>query len=319
MSAPSSLLDHIVIGKESTYNTAVIPSIQLPVAREGGISTEVSAEEKSELRSTMAKHNAVVFGPRNHTGSYKMDLFQELSGHVFLSALGEVTSGLVGGESAVYEHDFTETITKPSYTIEQKLGALTNRFSGGIFNTFKISAEAGTPTVVLDFDALAKSVASSTPLTPSTPTTTRFKYVEATVSIAGTAFDTTTKIEIEHNSGVSMTPALNNTHDQYGYVVDGSEVQITLELMLDATTASKYQVMLDGTDQRIDLDLLGGATIGTASNGALNIGVPNAKITAGETTQVGEGVALLPLTIRAYSETGSVYDTFKLINETSSY
>lgn len=315
----SSLLDHVVIGKETTFKTAVVPSIQLPVAREGGISTEISVEEKSELRSVQAKHNAVLPGSRVHAGSFKMDLFKELAGHIFLSALGSVTSGVVGGETIVYEHDFTEATTKPSYTVEQKLGALTRRFAGTIFNTFKIIAEAGSPSVMLEFEAIASANDTASPVTPSAPVSKRFLFDNVALSIASTLFDQATKVEIEHISGASIINTLNASKDPSIQVCDGSEVQITAEFILDSALASKYQEMLNDTEQRVDLVLTGSETIGTGSNPKLELGMATAKITAGETTQVGEGAALLPITIRAYSETGSVYDVFKLTNLTTTY
>lgn len=315
----SSLLDHVIIGKESTYNTAVVPSVQIPVAREGGITTDPSAESKSELRSTQAQTNVILQGVRKNEGSYKMDLFHELAGYVFLSALGSVTSAVKGGESVVYEHDFAEALTKQSYTIEQKFGSLTRRFSGAVFNVFKLIAEAGQAGISLETEVLAAANVSASPVTPVAPTSGRFVFDNLSIQIASVVFDQITKIELEHNSGLALIPTLNGSKDADTLVNNGSVVKINIEAILDSSVAAKYQEMLDNTTQRIDLDVVGSETIGTASNPTLNVGLPNCKIITGELAQVGEGAALLPITLESYSETGSHYDEFKLTNLTASY
>lgn len=310
--------NHLVIGKESTYGTAVTPAITIPVLPEGGMTTDPQRQFLQHMRSQLAKYFTAVNGANMHAGDYKADFLFDVIGHIFRSAIGDPSSALAGGESIVYEHDFTEAVTKPSYTAEQKIGALTRRFAGVIFPSFKIVADPGNPAIQIEFTALGQSNASASPVTPSPSTEKVFSFEHAAVSIDSSAVNEVRKIELEFKNNGEMVPTLRTSRDPYGFVIGGSELDITMELLLESSMVDEYVDFINNTDKRIDFDLTG-PSIGTASNYGLNVGVPKVKYKTGEPTYIDQGSVLLPITGSAVSESGSLFDEFKLTNLESDY
>ena len=313
-----NILNHLIIGKESTFNTAVVPSILLPIKAEGGVNTDPKAEPQSDMRGFQGKHTAIVQGAREHSGSYKMDLMRSEAGHVFLGALGDVSSAVEGGETIVYKHSFSEALAKPSYTAEQKIGDMVRRFSGLTFTGFKIMADPGTPVVQLEIPAIAGGQASASAITPSSTTPTRFTFDQVDVKIGTVSKCGVVKLEAEYKNNAAARHTLCQTKDPGAIVSAGGEFDVTLELLLDAAGVTEYEKMLANEALPLDIVLTGEA-IGTASNYKLEIGIPLNKYISGEATYSDDGSAIIPMALKAYTETGSLFDTFDLTNLTTSY
>lgn len=310
--------NHLVIGKETTFGTAVTPAVTIPVLPEGGMTTDPQRAFLQHMRSQLAKYFTAVNGANVHAGDYKADFLFDVIGHIFRSAIGDPTSALASGESIVYEHDFTEAVTKPSYTAEQKIGALTRRFAGVIFPSFKIVIEPGNPAIQVEFTAIGQSNATATPVTPSPSTQKVFTFEHAAISIDNTAVNEVRKIEIEYKNNGEMIPTIRSSRDPYGFVIGGSELDITLELLLESGQVDEYTDFINNTAKRIDVDLTG-PSVGVASNYALNVGVPLVHYKTGEATFIDQGAVILPITASAVSESGSIFDQFKLTNLESDY
>ena len=315
----TNVLNHLVIGKESTFNTAVTPAVTLPIKPEGGIVTDPKAEPVRDLRAQVARYNDVLQGAAEHSGSFKMDLTTDTVGHVLLGALGAVTSAVKSGETNVYEHTFSESTDLPSYTYEQKIAEEVRRYAGAVVSGFKIAAEAGSAAVSLDFEVIAASLdRSSSPVTPAPVNENRFAFSDVQVEIDGSYNCKVVKAELEYKNNAEAIHTLCATKDPKYILHSGSELDITLDILVDATGKAELTKLLDGTAVRLDLTFTG-ASVGSSSNYKLEIGVPTGKYVTGEIANSEDTAAIVTLAYKAYSQTGPLFDTFKLTNITSSY
>lgn len=314
----SNVQNHLVISPEATYGTPVTPANTLPVRAGGGLITNPTRTDTDQMRAELQKNYQLVDGVREHAGQFTSDFVFDMIGHIFKSALGGVSSATKGGESIVYEHDFSESATKIGYTVEQHIGALTRRFAGVLFPNFKIVIDPANPAITVEFGAIGKANATASPVTPAPTSQGVFVFDHAVGSIASSANSNIRKIELEYMNGAQMIATLNASKDPHGYVINKSMLNLTLELVLESAEVSEYTAMIDGTVQRFDLDLTGPA-IGTASNHALNIGIPRMAYITGEPTFIGEGAAILPITAKGLADSAAYFDEFTLTNLKANY
>lgn len=316
MNAP--ILNHLVIGKETTFNTPVVPSIAFPIERDGGLTTNPQRQYLELLRAQLAKFYGAVDGARTHSGNYKTQLLHDVIGHVLLSSLGGVSSAVKSGESIVYEHEFTEGASKKSYTVEQKLGDIVRRYSGVFFPSFKIVAEPN-GAINMEFAAIGAGNNSASPVTPGYTDELPFTFDEIAIDIDTVAITSgVRKLELEYKNNAESIHSLGSK-DPRNHVIGGSEIDLTMELILDATMADEYVDMLNNADKGLDLTITGAATIGTASNNKLELSIPELKYTTGEITFADDGVVILPIVASAISTSGSLFDLVRLTNLIASY
>lgn len=314
----SNVLNHLVIGPESTYGTPVTPSVTIPVRPGGGIVTNPTRSKTQQMRAELQDAYQTVDGVAEHSGQFTSDFLYDVIGHIFKSALGAPSSAAKGGESVVYEHTFTESATKIGYTAEQHIGALTRRFAGVIFPRFKIIIDPANPAITVEFDAKGKSNATASPVTPAPSNSGIFAFDHAAISIASSLNSNIRKVELEYNNGAQMIATLAASKDPHGFVLNKSMLNLTMEVVLESSEVSEYTALLDGTIQRFDLDLTG-ASIGNSSNQALNIGVPRMQYMTGEPTYLPDGVAILPIVATGLSSSAAFFDQFLLTNLEANY
>ncbi len=117
----SGLQNHIGIGKETAYGTAVAPTVFLPINESDGIQINKDIQFVESIKAGVAGKNKFAYtGKVEYSGGFESDAYPQFTGHLLRSALGQVSSALESGETTVYKHTFTESLSKPSYTIEQK-------------------------------------------------------------------------------------------------------------------------------------------------------------------------------------------------------
>lgn len=316
MNAPH--LNHLVIGKETTFNTAVVPATAVPVEMDGGLVSNPQRQYIELLRSQLAKYYGAVDGATIHSGSFKTKLLHDVIGHIFLSALGSVSSATKSGETVVYEHTYTESSSKKSYTAEQKIGAVTRRFAGVMFPSFKIVAEPN-GSIGLEFSAIGASNASASAVTPTFTDELPFTFDEVQIDIDSVSITSgIRKLELEYKNNAESIHALGSKNP-VNHVIGGSEVDLTLELILDATTAQEYVDMLSNGTKSLDITLTSVSSIGVSSNYKLELSLPEVKYTTGELTFAGDNVVILPIVASGISTSGSLFDLFRLTNLVSSY
>lgn len=277
----ASQLNQIVIGKESTWGTAVTPAKALPVHFTGGIQQDMNIQKISPMRATIANDYDTFFGKKMYQGDYEMDLFGDYPGYFILGALGAISSAVKGGESIVYQHTITEQETKPSFTIEQVVGENIRRFAGCLVKNIKIKGKAG-DVITLSASLLGKSQATASKVTPAYTTVRSYNWADMAFKVGGVQLNEVETFEFEYDSGVELVHTLASSNDPQFTYIKGSTVKGKIECYLDNTTLTEYNKYLSRSNSALDL-VLTGDTIGTSSNNQIAINVPKVFYTKGET------------------------------------
>lgn len=310
-------LNQIIIGKETTWGTAVTPNKAIPVRFTGGIQTDIDIQEIAPVKATIAKNHDTFQGARTHEGSYEMDFFPDNCGYLLISALGAVSSALKGGESVVYQHTITEQETKMPLTIEQTVGENIRKYAGGIVNSLKISGKVG-EAITLEAGIKAKSQTSTTKSTPTYLTARAWNWADAQVKIGGVAQSNVISFELEYNNNIDFVHALNASNDPAFNVIKGSEVKGKIEFYLDSTSLAEFNDYLARTNNALDIVLTGDA-VGVSSNNTLTVTVPKVYYTKGE-TPISEDFNKLTLEFEGvYDTSTSKLISMVLVNLVTSY
>ncbi len=296
----AGVLNQLSFKRESVWGTPVVPDKSLGIHFGDGIQTDNDTQLLQAVKNQLAKNYHAHIGARTHEGDYEMDFLTDFPGYFILGALGSVASVLKSGETIVYEHSITESENKPSFTIEQVVGENVRRYAGCIFSAFKISGKAG-EVIMLNTPVKAKSQASATKITPVYTTVRPFNYVDTVVKIGGTTINEVENFELEYTNNLELLHTVAGSNDPSFSYVKGSEVNGKIEMYLDNATLAYLNDYLAKNERAIDIILTGDA-IGIASNEKVEISVPRAVLTSGE-TKLSEDYNLLTI------EFAGIYDT----------
>jgi hypothetical protein len=271
----------ISVAKENTWGVAVTPTKSIAVRPTGGISDKENVQLIPAIKGQTQKYYDAIRGKVSYEGDYTLDLFADYVGYFLLSALGTDTPAVAPSETVVYNHAFTETLPKPSLTIEQAIGENTRRYAGAIVKGFKIEAKAGemvefTPSI------MAKTQAGSTEIAGAFSTVKAFNFAQAVVKCGGVTLTEVQSLELNFVNGLEMVYALGSNEASFNSITGGSEVTGKIECYLDSITATRLANYLSGTKESFEL-ILTGDTIGNVSTNKLDIVVPVAVYTAGDT------------------------------------
>src|SRR5262245_11381691 len=149
----AGILSAISFKKESTWGTAVVPDKSIAVRPTGGIAVKNDIQLIPAIKGQLQKNYNAIKGKVGYEGDYTLDAFADYIGYFLLSAHGTDTPATHSGESIVYDHPFTESVTKPSLTIEQAIAENVRRYAGAIVSGYKVSGKVGemlefTPTIM---------------------------------------------------------------------------------------------------------------------------------------------------------------------------
>jgi hypothetical protein len=288
----SGILSQISFKKESTWGTAVVPDKSIAVRPTGGISINQDIKMVPGLKGNLYQNQGSFKGNAAYEGSYAFDLFADYVGHFLLSAHGVDTVGTHSGESIVYDHVFSDAITKPSYTIEQAILNNVRRFAGAIVSGYKITGALG-EMLMFEPTIIAKSQAAATAITGAFTTVPAFNHAQVAVKIGGSTIGQASGIEINYKSGVEMRYALGSNDPYLATIKDGANVTGKVDLYLDSTTTAKLTNYINHTNESIELVATGGA-IGSAAAYALSVLIPKAVYTAAD-TPIGSDTNMLSL------------------------
>lgn len=311
------ILSQISIGKESSYGSAVTPSVSLPVKESDGIQTNQDVVAVEAIKGTAPKNKGFFKGKKAFEGGYATDLYPNNMGLVLLSALGSVADAVAGGETAVYEHTFTEAVAKKSLTVEQKIGTLSKRFAGFVVKNFKIGGKVG-ETISFTFEGMGKTVADSTPITASFETERPFNFADvASISVGGTDLKAYIEdFEIEYMNNADIFYAMGSVEPAVSYVKP-SECRGKFTLYLDSTTDDLLADFEALVEKEIKITLQGDA-IGVASNNEVEITLPKAAISKFE-TKLSFGYNAISLEFAGREDVTDGLVTLKLVNLVESY
>lgn len=260
--------NHIVIGKESTWGTAVVPAVAVPILPSDGIQIETNTTGVEAIKTTQAKNKLFFLGKRTFVGGYEFNLYPIFLTHILKSVFGSdtVTEPEAG---VVYKHTFAESTSQMPLTVEQKIGDIVRRYNGYVVKNFKLSGKVG-ELLTMTIDGVGKGQASASAVTPSYETSKPLKWNEvSTISVGGT--DIKGKIEefeLEYDNGLNMFHGFGNLDAAAKYVTP-SEAKGSIKCFVDSTTAAYLTDLIAGTEAELIITITGTDTIGSASNNVL--------------------------------------------------
>lgn len=233
----------IGIGKETTWGTAVAPSVFYNA-------TESITEERGRLRESMN------FGTRSRqpadagrlriTGAMDgMHARPEGIGHLLRAALGAPQTT---GASAPYTHEFTPALTKfsdvaalPPYSVTAKRGSTIHRYAGAQLNQLTLQ-QARDEALALTADWIAKSVAdvADTPLVLET--NPRFLFRHLAVLRDASAFPYVEDLTIQVLNNLETEEVLNESDEISAVDFGDSEIRVDMTLTFrDAATYADFK------------------------------------------------------------------------------
>lgn len=260
--------NHIVIGKETTWGTAVVPAVAVPILPSDGIQIETNTTGVEAIKVTQAKNKLFFLGKRTFVGGYEFNLYPIFLTSILKSVFGSdtVTEPEAG---VVYKHTYAESTTQMPLTVEQKIGSIVRRYNGYIVKNFKLSGKVG-ELLSMTIDGIGKGQATASAVTPSFETSKPLTWNEVSVlSIAGT--DIKAKVdefEIEYDNGLGVFHGFGDL-DAAAQFVSPSEVKGSIKAFVDSTTAAYLTDMIAGTEAELILTITGTDTIGSASKNTL--------------------------------------------------
>lgn len=277
----AGILSVVSIAKESTWGTAVTPTKSVPVAPSGGFKIDMGKKLIAAIRGQLQKNYTAIPGNTKLEADYTMDAFADIIGNFLLSAHGVDTPALHAGETIVYDHVYSESATKPSYTIEEAISEHCRRYAGAIVTGYKFAGKTGE---MLTFapKIAAKTHATATAITPAFTTVPSWYHSQIQVKIGGSVIGEVSSFELEYDNGVEMIPALGSLTPAYYSIKGGSTVKGKLEMYLDATTLTRLTNYLANTNESLEIIATGGA-IGSAANYLLDLLAPVMVYTMADT------------------------------------
>ncbi|RMD67352.1 MAG: hypothetical protein D6822_08440 [Cyanobacteria bacterium J149] len=273
--ANEGVLTQISIAKESTIGTAVTPSVSLSVLPSDGVVTEEEVVGVEGIDTSPARNKEFAAGLREYNGSFEMNAYPQGVGYILSSALGSVTSSTTSGETAVYDHAFTESVTKTSMTLEQKIGSITERYAGFIVSKIGIQLSVG-EAVKISFEGRALSKSTATAITPSYESSKVFDWTDvSSITLGGTDIkNALSELSLEYNNNLQTFHGLSGNTEPTNLYVEPSECSGSMTAYLDTNIASLQSVFENKTQQSLVITLEGDETIGNASKNKLVITIP---------------------------------------------
>lgn len=246
------VLNQVSFEIESQWGTAVVPDKSIPVHFGGGISTDIDLRTLNNVKAIISKNQGTYLGNRTHSGEYELDLFTGYTAYWVKCAMGAVNSAAHSPETLLYDHVITESVTKPSMTVEQKFGEIIQRFAGSIPSGFKLSIKPG-ETAMMSFPTMAKSQATATAITASYESIRPLNFADFSIEIDGSPVGEVASIELEYKNNIQFTHTLAGSNDASYKSVKGSELSGKIELYLDNTTLAEFNDYIAKTAKQLEI------------------------------------------------------------------
>lgn len=183
----------VAIGKESAWGTPVADTMLMHFTSEG-LAPEINKVEEESLLAAKAAAAYDLMGIKV-SGDISGIVKPEMAGFLLKAALGGTDTVVQnqGGVTGQHQHTIelqTAAAALPSYTIMVDRKVAIKRYSGCRVESLKLSAKAGDyvrfTLAVKGKDESAGSIVTTTP-----PSRKAYKFIGATVTLGGTAFEAT--------------------------------------------------------------------------------------------------------------------------------
>lgn len=309
--------NQITIAKESSYGTAVVPTLSVPIKPSDGIVANQEIIGNEAIKTTPSKNKSFSRGKRSYEGTFELDAYPQVLGHLLMSAFGAVSTAVASGESAVYEHTFTEDADKKSFTVEQVIGTFVKRYAGFVISKVTISAVVG-ENLKINIEGMAKTSADATKVSASYESSKPLSFEDITsLSINSVDYKGyVSEFSFEYTNGLQKFYGMGDVEPTQKFIGQ-SEFKGNIKMYVDNTTKAFIEDHLAGTERDLNV-LIEGASIGTAENMGLEIDADKVAITA-TTTNLDFEINALDLEFEAREDATNGLVRMILTNETSSY
>lgn len=244
--AKLSALGHLGLAAETTYGTAVAPTVWIPY-------DTLKSEDDIKKINDEARRGVVskTFGVYNATRQGKV----EVDCDVYPETLGYFVKAILGGYAVTgtgpYTHTFSvANVLPPSYTLSD-YDALTERqYAGAVINELSLKFDAED---VLKMSAKFMSKASviGTVSTPTYTATNPFMGFQATLKIGGTSNVNLVGGEYSIKRDVNLLFTANNTQDVAKF--SAGRIDVTGKLTFDVEDETELLNYLNGTQPSLEI------------------------------------------------------------------
>jgi hypothetical protein len=275
------LVSAVSIAQETTYGTAVTPTTTVVVKPSAGFRIAQGVKGVEAIDGRIPKNRSFYKDKALYPGSLSLDVAPLSIGYFLKSLFGGYGVATVEA-GAVFKHSFTEAITKPSLTIEQKMDIETRRYAGCIAKSMKFSAKVGS-TLDVAAELQAKSQAIATPITAVYDNKRPLNFVDVNqVLVNGTDLKAyIDSIELEFDNSLEMFHGLGSADPANRYVKP-SLYKGKMNLYYDTNTKNLIVNQIGNTALPLDIIFQGDA-IGASSNDKLRFYAPKCTFKKYET------------------------------------
>jgi hypothetical protein len=248
--AKLSALGYLGLAKETTWGTAVVPTIYIPydsIKNEDEIKKAVDEGRRGVLSKEFAIYNT--------TRHSKIDVetlaYPDTLGHLFMGILGKDT---VTGAASPYTHKFQVLDSNaPSYTLSDYnviAGTNERRYPGAILDEMDLKFDDdGNMKVSAKFQSKISTLVAKT--TPTQNVATPFQGWMASLTLGGTANANMLGGDLSIKRANQLIFAGNNTQDPTKYIT--GRIEISGKLTFDVDSETEWLLYSNGTQQSLQV------------------------------------------------------------------
>lgn len=305
--AKISALGHVGVSLESTFGTAVVPTLYIPyntIKVEDDIKKVVDDGRRANLTKDFASYNTTMSGQVDIDSLAYPDILG-----IFLKAI--FGQDQVTGASSPYTHKFTvSNALCPSVTV-QDYNAITERqYTGGLVREVGLKFDSEKE-LSLSAKMITKASATATQTNPTVSTTTPFLGYTATLKIGGTSNLNMVGGEVTVKREAQLIFGANNSQQASKYVTARIEAEGKLNFIVEDET--ELLLYLNGTQPTLDILFTQNA------NTSLDLSFGKIDVTKAVLDRSGEMVKC-DLSFKAlYNATDAGMATFTLKNAVATY
>lgn len=306
----------VQIGKESTFNTPVSPTIgMIPDYGSDGVVIDPDIQYIEGMKGTAAANKCSFVGNNKYAGNFSANFYSHFCSHLLLSSMGTDTPSTVEA-STVYKHTFSESASKPSYSLQQKFGEIIKRFGGFTVKGWTLDVKTGAP-VKFNFNGLAASQATQSDGSPAFETRCPLNFAQVTTMTIATNSSPLAlaqylrQITFDYDNAIAPFYPLG-ANDPVVFVAGKSKLTGKMTLRVTTETSAILADNIAGTNREIIMELTGQA-IGASSYVKLKVRVYAASLKMYK-TKLNDDINLVDVDFEAVEDATNGQFTVEVTN-----
>jgi hypothetical protein len=241
-------LQHLGLAFETTYGTAVVPTVWLPV-NSVKPEDEIKKIQDEGRRANLSKVYQVYDSVTSSKTDIDMDCYPDALGYFLKAILGQDT---VTGTNPNYTHTFKiVNALAPSLTLSYFNALAEHNIPGSLVSELQIKFDTE-GVVSLSIKCLGQKSAVVTTTTPTYSTTAPFMGWGSQVQIGGVSNTNVVGGEITIKRDIKLLYGANNTQQPTKY--SSGRIEIGVKLTFDVEDETEL-AMLGGTDKAVAVTL----------------------------------------------------------------